>query len=108
MEILMRTQPAPMRVRLGALLIVGLGVLVFADRAAALALRLEIVGDPSSAVTIEDNGAGDADPADGSITFSGPLGSVLTNVTVNGISTPRWGTSSHPEFIVSVVSDAGD
>src|SRR5205823_2571406 len=68
------------------LIAAGLGL--FAAGAANAALILTLTPSGGAPVTVTDNGAGDSDPAVGSITDIGAIGGFQTNIVVGASNSP--------------------
>ena len=81
-------------------------ILAFAlagEARAVLTLSLSSGGD---SFVVSDNGAGDLNPAPGAVTFSGPLGVFVINVTT-GVSYPLLGSPTSPTLSLNSLDVTG-
>ena len=86
--------------RRSAVALLPAAILAFALAGEARAVLTLNLSTDGSSVTISDNGAGDLNPLLGAVTFSGPLGVFVVNVTT-GVSYPLLGSPTTPEMSLS-------
>src|SRR5262245_42536687 len=88
--------------------ILALAVLLGLGSAANAAFQLRITDpvDPSSPLTITDNGPGDSNNALGAITFVGSFGGFTLNVHT-GLSKPAIGSATDPRMDLNILTSGG-